>query len=752
MIKNKKSIYTILLISYATMLSLYIITISLLYLYNLNTIKSESIYSNLVTVENMQQKIDNIFMEVNKLNTQISLNSDISELLSAAGRGEENPKYLMQNIRLRLNDQLSICNYINQFCIYSDYLDCAITPSFTSSCDEFMSMYLGFDEKTISDFKRMLADTQLGCNLFYSESYPDKIIVAQNLHVIEDHPDNYIMVIIDKGMFSLSERGEYETGTLYIVDNNNRCIPLNADSIFNCERIDYNKTISYLKLGGEKYCTVQTKSAQTGYRYLSVIKESLFAKKLHSSRNIGVLFLTIYIALAIVLAKILLNYNYSPLDKLLKEIKKKMPDLNDTQNNEYSFIDETINNILAEKHELSHTLQNQAAALCQSAREKTLKIGLTKNFTQNDILQSLGIDPVSDNFIVCVLQFEDLSNLFNEDNLSPDKQESYALFITQNIMEELLSRHNPTFFTVVDVSLTFCVNVMPKNTDSAISQIEHAVCEASDRIAQSFNFSFKVAASSMQHFSAIHKAYKEACIAMEYAETTPDLQFVQYSEVINRSVTRYSFTLDAENRLVHLIKSGNRADVEKFMDEIFSDMYNGGALSLEMFKCLMFDIAGAMVKTAQDIFGQEKNQPFKPLYIIEKITNSGSVEELKDNMNTIIASIYDNLPQKDSICSPVISLIAQEYANPDLSVSYISEKVHLHPNYLSTCFKKQYGIGLLEYITNVRLKTAKELLITTHLTLDEIAVRVGYTSSQPLSRAFKKKEGVPPSVYRTVNS
>lgn len=166
----------------------------------------------------------------------------------------------------------------------------------------------------------------------------------------------------------------------------------------------------------------------------------------------------------------------------------------------------------------------------------------------------------------------------------------------------------------------------------------------------------------------------------------------------------------------------------------------------------MFDIAGAMVKTAQDIFGQEKNQPFKPLYIIEKITNSGSVEELKDNMNTIIASIYDNLPQKDSICSPVISLIAQEYANPDLSVSYISEKVHLHPNYLSTCFKKQYGIGLLEYITNVRLKTAKELLITTHLTLDEIAVRVGYTSSQPLSRAFKKKEGVPPSVYRTVNS
>ena len=102
--------------------------------------------------------------------------------------------------------------------------------------------------------------------------------------------------------------------------------------------------------------------------------------------------------------------------------------------------------------------------------------------------------------------------------------------------------------------------------------------------------------------------------------------------------------------------------------------------------------------------------------------------------------------------SPVIELVCKNFTNPNLSVAYIAEKVHLHPNYLSSLFKKQHGIGLLEYITNVRIEKAKELLTSTSLTLDEIAVQVGYTGAQPLSRAFKKKEGVPPSIFRSTNS
>lgn len=752
MLRNKKSIYTVLTASYALMLALYISTILVLYLYNLHVIKNETTYSNLVTVENMQQSIDNIFTEVNRLNMQISINSDINTLLSDSSyHTDSGQKYMLQNIRLQLNDLLGICNYVNQFCVYSPLSDCAVTPTFTSDCDEYLRLYLRLDDKSLSDFKQTLAQTRSCSSLFYSDAQPDKIIVIQCLPLISENPNGYILVTIDKNAFILPSHSEYETGSLYIVDNTKRCIPLNSDSVLNGSEINFDETISWAKINGEKYCFVKTKSSQTGYNYLCAIKASLFAKKLRSSRNIGFFLMAIYAVLALFLAKTLLKYNYSPLDRLVKDIHGKLPELNASINNEYTFIGDTINKMLGEKRELSHSLQIQNEALRHSLWENTLKTGITQSTAPCDVMNSLGINPVSDNFIIGIIQFEDLSGLFCEDHLPEDKKIEYALFITQNIIEELLNMQNPAYFTVIDARLTFCVNIAPQNCDNILKQLESVVSDAAVFILQNFSFEFLTAISSVQSFGQIHTAYKEANIAMEYAEMTPDMQFIAYSKVISQSIDRYSFTLDAENRLVHLIKSGNRAEVERFVDEIFSDEYQSKPLSLDMFKCLMFDVTGSVIKTAQDIFGSEKNQPFEPLLLIEKITDCVSISELKQNLNTMLEAIYSNLPQKDDIVSPVTELVSENYTNPDLSVAYIAEKVHLHPNYLSSLFKKQHGIGLLEYITGVRIENAKKLLVTTSLTLDEIAVSVGYTGAQPLSRAFKKKEGVPPSVFRSAN-
>ncbi len=750
--RNKKSIYTILAASYALMLALYILTILILYLYNMHVIKNETTYSNLVTVENTQQSIDNIFTEVNRLNMQISINSDINTLLSEPGGTDNDRKYRLQNIRLQLNDLLGICSYVNQFCVYSPGADCAVTPTFTSNCDEYLGLYLKLDDDSIAEFKQSLADTRFGSGLFYSEAFPDKIIVIQCLPLISENPDGYILVSIDKNAFTLPSHKRYETGSLYIVDSKKHCIPLNSVSVLDASNINLDDTIVWSKLNGEKYCFVNTKSSQTGYSYLCAIKASIFAKKLRSTRNIGFLLIAIYAALALFLAGTLLKYNYTPLELLMKDIRRKLPEFNSADNNEYAFIGDTFNRMLGEKRELSHSLQIQNEALRHSLWERALKTGITPGTSSGAALEALGINPISDNFIVGMIQFEDLSNLFYEDNLSEDKKNEYALLITQNILEELLSAENSVCFTVIDECLIFCVNIAPQNNNNILSRLKAVVTDAAGFIQQHFSFGFLTAVSSVRGFEQIHTAYREANIAMEYAEMTPDLQFVAYSKVISQSIDRYGFTLDAENRLVHLIKSGNRVEVEKFLDEIFSDEYQSKPLSLDMFKCLMFDVTGSVIKTAQDIFGAEQNQPFEPLLLIERITNCVSTSELKQALNTMLEAIYSNLPQKDDVVSPVIELVCKNFTNPNLSVAYIAEKVHLHPNYLSSLFKKQHGIGLLEYITNVRIEKAKELLTSTSLTLDEIAVQVGYTGAQPLSRAFKKKEGVPPSIFRSTNS
>ena len=68
--------------------------------------------------------------------------------------------------------------------------------------------------------------------------------------------------------------------------------------------------------------------------------------------------------------------------------------------------------------------------------------------------------------------------------------------------------------------------------------------------------------------------------------------------------------------------------------------------------------------------------------------------------------------------------------------------------YLTTAFKRVYGISVQEYLLRVRMQKAKELLKATELQIQEIGERVGYEDQLNFSRIFRKYEGISPSEYR----
>lgn len=102
----------------------------------------------------------------------------------------------------------------------------------------------------------------------------------------------------------------------------------------------------------------------------------------------------------------------------------------------------------------------------------------------------------------------------------------------------------------------------------------------------------------------------------------------------------------------------------------------------------------------------------------------------------------------DNDCIPrLIRYIKANYQR-DLSLNDLAEEVDLNPNYLSGLFKKATSCSYLQYLHHERLQTAKQLLLSTDLNMEQIAARVGYNSSVQLLRIFKKYEGMSPSDYR----
>ena len=107
--------------------------------------------------------------------------------------------------------------------------------------------------------------------------------------------------------------------------------------------------------------------------------------------------------------------------------------------------------------------------------------------------------------------------------------------------------------------------------------------------------------------------------------------------------------------------------------------------------------------------------------------------------------------QKDGMGSRPVRMIKEyigEHYSENITLSDIADIVFLNPAYLSAMFKKETGQTLTQYLIDVRIDKAKEMLRNPERTIGEIACMVGYQDERHFSKLFSKMTGVKPTEYR----
>ena len=104
------------------------------------------------------------------------------------------------------------------------------------------------------------------------------------------------------------------------------------------------------------------------------------------------------------------------------------------------------------------------------------------------------------------------------------------------------------------------------------------------------------------------------------------------------------------------------------------------------------------------------------------------------------------------IIDSVKDFIALNYSDSDLSVERIAHNVYLDSSYIRKVFAKELNLNVTDYITNVRMQKARELLSSDNIKLSDISEMVGYSDAGYFSKCFKKHFGVSPSEYLNVKS
>jgi YesN/AraC family two-component response regulator len=107
---------------------------------------------------------------------------------------------------------------------------------------------------------------------------------------------------------------------------------------------------------------------------------------------------------------------------------------------------------------------------------------------------------------------------------------------------------------------------------------------------------------------------------------------------------------------------------------------------------------------------------------------------------------HDKKKQRGSVWK-VIQYIHTHYRE-DLTLSGLAERFGFSVPYLSELFKRAVGLNFVTFVHEVRLRQACGLLISTEMSVLDIALESGYGSYNTFARIFKESKGMTPASYR----
>jgi AraC-like DNA-binding protein len=105
----------------------------------------------------------------------------------------------------------------------------------------------------------------------------------------------------------------------------------------------------------------------------------------------------------------------------------------------------------------------------------------------------------------------------------------------------------------------------------------------------------------------------------------------------------------------------------------------------------------------------------------------------------------------DTRINKAIKFITDNY-HDNLTIEKVAEVTGLHPHYFGVLFKDSTGQSFRQFLTDIRINCAENLLIGGLHNITEVAVRCGFTDVCYFSRVYKKARGIPPSkaIHRAV--
>ena len=260
------------------------------------------------------------------------------------------------------------------------------------------------------------------------------------------------------------------------------------------------------------------------------------------------------------------------------------------------------------------------------------------------------------------------------------------------------------------------------------------------------NVELKIGIGNVKSFYNALDSYHEAKAALHIGVGS----VLHVSDIKNVEESEVAYPEDIKGDILHAVEKG---DVNKVVFEagnFFNWCVSEGNAKLEAMKINVLDLVfmAEYVSNEKGLLHFDFNSridylPF--VYNCDDVTSLKSWFERKlSDAAESVAKARDEIKK-----SPVEKsiLYIDEHYKDDISLEQMSQLFGVSPYYFSKLFKAEMQINFLDYVTNLRINKAKDLLEIGDMTIKEIGVEVGYPDPNYFTRIFKKNVGVTPTEY-----
>ncbi|NOU95785.1 helix-turn-helix domain-containing protein [Paenibacillus sp. LMG 31456] len=749
--------------SYALVLLIPIVMMLVVYFQTKQVIEDEINRANTALLSQLQQDIDGHIDYTYRLSEMIAFNPKIRQLMRTPENLEAEDRITMVQALTDFKVYNNTNRYVDHFYVYFRTGGFVLTETSYYDTPMYYDLMLSSSGLALEEWKRFLEQKYRG-QFFNMQEVEGQaaagILFAQSLPIDERNTPLATLVIElneERLLSAIQNIQSYNQGKVYIVDGSNQILASSEkkkQGPRSFDQLNGDLGVVHSRWDNENVVISYIQSNRTNWKYVYVLPSRLYSEKAEYVRNLTLLTLFIALLIGTVLAVLLARRNYYPLRQLVRALAERSKLDPHSALNEYDYIEEAIENTMDRNNEMNQMLEKQKNVLRSSLFVRLLKGRIQHDFPVQQVMSEYKVAFRSEDFTVLLFYLEDFSGFFRQDETDAEKKREFVRLIVSNIVEELTCQQHQGWMVEIDEMLACIVNFKSGTGPEDAKQDLVRIAEEAQRfIGTRFHIYFTAAVSTLHRSVAeLPAAYQEALEAMEYKMLLGTQTIIFYDQIKNQGMS-YVYPMEKEQQLINYVKAGEFDQAKGVLDEVIHFNLSEVNLSIEMVRCLMFDMISTMMKAAIEVNLGQSELYEENMKAIQDLMNGVTVSAMKDRMTVFLRKVCGHVESKKKshnfrLKEDILDFINDQYRDHNLSVNTISERFGIHPSYLSRYFKEQVGDTLTDYLNKLRVEKSKLLLLNDEIFIKDICDLVGFYSISTFIRLFKKYEGVTPSSYR----